>query len=162
MIGLKKTRASSLIWISISTPGQPRHTVCASHTTILHARKRKRLSALLVCGFLSKLGEPYGGEKIQASAGNRPVKHITEVRLIKKKTWHVISSVWTLLLITFLFCFQCYTLLMKADLLEEKKDVGKYRLAERLLNMFLFCPFSPLKKSSYLILTMWWVQVAVL
>ena len=36
----------------------------------------KRLSAPLVCGFLSKLAEPYG-KKLHLSAGNKPVKHIT-------------------------------------------------------------------------------------
>lgn len=37
----------------------------------------KRLSALLVCGFLSKFAEPYGKKNLHFSAGNKPVKHIT-------------------------------------------------------------------------------------
>lgn len=43
----------------------------------------KRLSALLVCGFLSKLAEPYGGGgKLHFSAGNKPVKHITSSYIV--------------------------------------------------------------------------------
>ncbi len=51
----------------------PFFNICVGCKAILHAKE----SALLVCGFLSKLAEPYGKKRLHFCAGNKPVKHIT-------------------------------------------------------------------------------------